>query len=232
MSTFDGIDASPFKENARYYYEREFLLILSKIVLCYKKIISNGERLKNNEDNIRDYIHNNYLNNKVVRSELNLCYHFECEPKEYGSSEGYLDIKIFNDNIFSNPQEYYILECKRLNNQNKRGKNGLNGKYIKDGILRFVKKKYSSFHRINGMIGFVVEKMDIGSNVMDINYLLSNRFTEANTTSQIISIDFIEDFTFQYFSKHKDIDKSDFKLYHLMLDFSDNLISDELPLRK
>lgn len=225
MSSFEELDASAFKENAEYYYEREFLLILSKITLCYKKIISNSDQLENNEDKIRDHLHCNYLNNQAVRNALNLFYHFECEPKEYGSSEGYLDIKIFNENIFSNPSEYYIIECKRLNNQNKRGRDGLNGKYIKDGILRFVQKKYSSFHRSNGMIGFVVEKMDIDSNISDINYLLSNTYPEANTTSQIISIDFIDDFKFQYFSQHRDIDESDFKLYHLMLDFSDNLIN-------
>lgn len=223
MSLFDDIDASAFKENAQYYYEMEFLLILSKIVLCYKKIISNGERLENNEDKIRDYIHCNYLNNQAVCNELNLSYHFECEPKEYGSSEGYLDIKIFNENIFSNPSEYYIIECKRLNNQTKRGRTGLNGKYIEDGILRFVRKKYSSFHRINGMIGFVVEKMDIDSNVSDINYLLSNIYSEANATTPITPIGFIEDFRFQYFSEHKDTDESYFKLYHLMLDFSDSI---------
>lgn len=225
MSLFDDIDASAFKENARFYYEREFLIILSKIILCYKKIISHGEKVENNEGKIRDYIHNNYLNNQAVRSELNLFYHFECEPKEYGSSEGYLDIKIFNANIFSNPSEYYIIECKRINNQNKRGRDGLNGKYIKDGILRFVQKKYSSFHRINAMIGFVVEQMDIDGNISEINYLLSNMYSEANATTQISSIDVIAKFKFQYFSEHKDIDQSCFKLYHLMLDFSDNLVA-------
>lgn len=223
MSLFDDIDATAFQE-AKNYYEEEFLFILSKIVLCYKRIVSNREFLENNEDKIRDYIHNNYLNNQAVRNELGLLYHFECEPKEYGSKEGYLDIKIFNGNIFSNPDEYYIIECKRLNNQCRRAKTGLNGKYVKDGVLRFVQKKYSAFHRINGMIGFVVEKLNIWDNINDINHLLTNEYKESNTIVVITSISAIEGFDFQYFSEHKGTDKVKFKLYHLMFDFSTNII--------
>lgn len=224
MSDFEEIDASSFEE-AKDFYNEEFLFVLSKIVLCYKKIISNGEKVNNNEDSIRDYIHLNYLNNQAIRNELELLYHFECEPKEFGVSDGYLDIKIFNSNIFSNPSEYFVIECKRLNNQHRKIKGGLNDSYIKEGILRFVQKKYSSYHRINGMIGFVVEDLDINENVKDINYLIANNYPESNTIVLISPITLIENFDFQYHSEHKDSDSKNFMLYHLMLDFSKNIKS-------
>lgn len=222
MSEFEEIDASAFEE-AKNIYEKEFLFILSKIALCYKRIVQNGEDLTNNEDAIRDHIHCNYLNNQTVLNELNLLYHFECEPKEFGTSDGYLDIKIFNSNIFQNKSEYFIIECKRINNQNKRGETGLNAKYITEGIVRFVQKKYSSFHRINGMLGFVVENMNISDNITDINHLLANTFKGSNTMVLVSPIDLIEDFDQLYYSEHKDIDNADFKLFHLMLDFSNNI---------
>ena len=222
MNEFDEIDASAFEE-AKNIYEKEFIFILSKIAICYKKIVTIGENLANNEDAIRDHIHCNYLNNQTVLNELNLLYHFECEPKEYGSTDGYLDIKIFNSNIFQNKSEYYIIECKRINNQNPKGATGLNAKYIKEGILRFVQKKYSAFHRINGMLGFVVEDMNISSNTSDINYLLTNTYKNSNTLILISPITLIENFDELYYSEHTDIDNLGFKLYHLMLDFSKNI---------
>ncbi|MBS0026714.1 hypothetical protein ACTJJ0_01770 [Chitinophaga sp. 22321] len=224
MSLFDEIDASLFLE-AGFIYETELLSIMSKIVTCYEKIKVNGDKVLNNEDNIRDHLYCNYLNNPFIRNELDLSYKFECEPKEFGTAEGYLDFKVFNENIFRNTDEYYIIECKRLNNKSRKSKSGLNGKYIKEGILRFVSKKYSAYHRINAMLGFIVESMDIGANIEDINYLLSSEFSEANATKPITKIAHIADFEFQYDSEHTDIEDKKLKLFHLMLDFSGHLSS-------
>lgn len=51
--------------------------------------------------------------------------------------------------------------------------------------MRFVEKKYSCYHRINAMIGFVVALLDINENVENINYMLTNIFPEANTVQHL-----------------------------------------------
>jgi len=223
MMAFENTDASNFLDNARFYYDRELLNILDKIVICYGLILANGELVSNNEDSIRDYIHCNYLNNIEVRTRLNFSYHFECEPKEFGTNDGYLDIKVFNENIFANPSEYYIIECKRLDAINPKGKTGLNAKYISDGILRFINKKYSSFHRVNGMIGFIVEDMDLDDNIANINHVIENHYPDANTIKYLTSNNSIVNCSYLYDSEHSDIENNKLKLYHLMLNFSANM---------
>ena len=115
MNSLEDIDASQF-EDASLFYEMEFVFILNKIYLFCEDIIKKGKYLENNEDKVRDFIYLNYLSNPAIKTKYDLYYHFECEPKEFGSTEGYLDIKICNENIFHNPNEYYIIECKRLDN--------------------------------------------------------------------------------------------------------------------
>ena len=223
MISFENTDASSFLDNAKYYYDRELLNILEKIALCYTRIVENYELVLNNEDAIRDYIHCNYLNNIDIRNELNFSYHFECEPKEYGVNDGYLDIKVFNENIFANPSEYYIIECKRLDSTNPKGTAGLNSKYINDGILRFIDKKYSCYHRVNGMIGFIVQQVNIDENVNCINDVLRDQYPNANTTKFLTKNNSIESYDYLYDSEHTDIDSNQLVLYHLMLDFSSNI---------
>lgn len=73
------------------------------------------------------------------------------------------------------------------------------------------------------MIGFVVEQMDICVNITNINNLLKKNFSDANTETVLSSHNFIEDFKYQYYSIHKDIEDKIIKLYHLMFDFSGNI---------
>ncbi|MBB2146834.1 hypothetical protein GM921_15125 [Pedobacter sp. LMG 31464] len=224
MKNFFGrFDASVFKQNAKLYYEGELVSILNKISQCHSISLSFNDLYRNNEDSIRDQLHCNYLNNTEIKKKIGLRYHFECEPKEFGVGEGYLDIKVFNANIFKNPSEYFIIECKRLNSLNLKGRTGLNAEYIEHGIMRFVKEKYSCYHRINAMIGFIVSKLDLDENINNINHLLINEFPDSNTT------DVIKPYSNQssqpFISKHYDVSKRPFRLYHLMLDYSSNLLS-------
>jgi len=74
------------------------------------------------------------------------------------------------------------------------------------------------------MLGFVVEKMDIRKNIVNINTLLKNpKINNCNITQEIQQEVFITDFEFHYSSKHRGIDNENFTLYHLMFDFSDNI---------
>jgi len=74
------------------------------------------------------------------------------------------------------------------------------------------------------MIGFVVESMDISSNIKNINNLLENNFTHSNTSIKLTVTDFIQKFPYQYYSEHTtNNSKKTIKLYHLMFDFSKNM---------
>ena len=117
------------------------------------------------------------------------------------------------------------MECKRLDNINTTGTTGLNAEYIKNGIIRFTSKYYSSFYRVNGMIGFVVTPLDIHANTDCINTLLETSFNEANTNRKITQANFIDGFEYHYSSSHSDSDNVPLDIYHLMFDFSGNISS-------
>lgn len=221
---FNSLDPSAFPGSEDFYIA-EFEIILTKIVCCYKMMIGNGDTVPNKEEKIRDILYNRYLNNNKVRNQIGLCFNIVCEPAEYinGECSGYVDLRIFSRNSLADTSAYYIIECKRLNNQNLRGKTGLNAEYIGSGIMRFVSGQYSTNKYLNGIIGFVVVQMDIDANVENINHLLKETFSEANTESVLTSLNFIRDFQYQYYSLHKGTDNKKIKLYHLMFDFSANM---------
>lgn len=218
------IDASSFIPSLEIY-EKEFENILRGITVCYQMMVKNGITVPNDENRIRDILRKDYLHKKQIRDCLGFTgeYIFEREGLE-DNGKGKVDIKIFTQNTFENPEEaYYIIECKRLDNQNLAGISGLNASYIKNGIKRFVERKYSTYYSINGMIGFVVEQMDICANITNINNLIKNNFADANTEIVLTSLNFIDNFKYQYSSIHKDIEGKKIKLYHLMFDFSENM---------
>jgi hypothetical protein len=214
------LDASEFvfKDKICSY---EFQTILSNVTTCYKKMIDSNESIPvNNENGIRDILLLNYLKSPEVKRELNLeKYLFDRETSENNSS-GRVDIRIMPVNPFISDEAYYILECKRLDNQARRGVSGLNYKYIDNGIQRFTTGFYSSYYKLNAMVGFVIEPLDIHSNVEDINHLLQNSFKHIDTTSLLIKEDFIDNFDFHYCSSHLTKENEELKLYHLMFDFA------------
>lgn len=183
-------------------------------------IASNKSIPINDENGIRDILLLGYLKNPVVKRELCLeDYLFDRETSE-NSSTGRVDIRIMPVNPFISDEAYYILECKRIDNKARRGVSGLNHKYINNGIQRFTTEFYSSYFKINAMVGFIVEPLDIHSNVEDINYLLENNFKDINTTDLLTKETFIENFDFHYSSSHKTEENQELKLYHLMFDFA------------
>ena len=221
---FNSLDTSAFPGSEDFYIA-EFESLLIKIVCCYNMMIDNGDTVPNKEVEIRDILYDRYLNDNKVRNQIGLYLNMVCEPAVYinGKCSGYVDLKIFSRNSLTDTSAYYIIECKRLDGQNLKGKTGLNAKYIKDGIMRFVGGRYPTNKYLNGMIGFVVERMDINANVTNINYLLKKMFFRANTETVLTSLNFIRDFQYQYYSLHKSTDNKKIKLYHLMFDFSANI---------
>lgn len=219
----DNLNASAFKYNNEPY-ELEFEKILTGITACYKMMINDNVSVPSNDENrIRDILLLNYLKKREIKTKANLTnYRFDREIPE-DTTKGRVDIRIISINDFKIDEAYYIIECKRLDNQKPTGTSGLNGEYINEGIMRFVTEYYSSYYGINGMIGFMVEQMDIDNNIKSINGLLTNNFETANTQKKLTHVDFIKKFRYSYYSIHNDIENKKIKLYHLMFDFSANL---------
>lgn len=219
---FSSLDASNFSGSIPFY-NNEFEKILSKITTCFQLMKTDQVVLENNENKIRDILLLNYLKNDGIRKKIDLFqWHFEREVQE-DHSIGRTDIKVISPNTFEKQEAYYILECKRLDNTNSTGTSGLNAKYIENGIDRFVTKYYSSYYRVNGMIGFIVDELEIDKNVKSINTLLSTSFPYINTKQEITKDYFIDNFEYHYNSIHSDKDGDELKIYHLMFDLSENI---------
>jgi hypothetical protein len=213
------LDASNFLFNNQVY-TREFESILEKITTCYQFLRKDNIKVPLNDENgIRDILVNDYINNTEIKKSIDLNYFVLPEVPE-SSSTGRTDIRIFSPNSFLNQKEYYIIECKRLDNNARRGVSGLNYKYIENGIQRFTTNFYSSYYKTNAMIGFVVEAFNIEDNIDDLNFLLENNFKHIETLAFITKESFIKNFDYHYHSNHKTKNGYNLKLYHLMFDFS------------
>ena len=215
---FSPLNASNFGYNNKFY-NTELEDVLSKIIDCYNHMVSNKVTLPNNENLIRDYILNNYLKKQWFKIKYGLTnYLFDRELIE---NTGRIDIRVMPVNPFLNDDAYFVIECKRLNNINPNGKTGLNAEYILEGICRFASEKYTNYHNANGMIGFVVDPMDIHGNITSMNKLLST-FIQANTIQELLEHKIHNKFKYSYFSTHR-TKKGEVLIYHLMFDFSQNI---------
>lgn len=209
--------------NASNIYIIEFKQLLAKIVLCYNRMIADSVVLENDENKIRDKLLLNYLKNDTIRHTIQLeDFLFDREVYE-DNSLGRTDIKVQTKDSFKKTAAYYIIECKRLNNINVTGKTGLNGKYVINGINRFVTGNYSSYYKVNGMIGFIVDDLDTDNNHSNINTVMQTHYPEIHVTQPLTIENFIPAFKYQYSSKHTTNNNHTLILYHLMFDVSKNI---------
>lgn len=210
------LNAEIFEDSFQIYHD-EFERILIATQECYKLLLSENIKVQNDENQITKIICKNYLENDAIRAHLNISdFYFilEAQEGEYGRT----DIRVITQNTFSATAAYYIIECKRLDSQNLRGKSGLNAKYIENGISRFMTPSYySSYHKLNGMLGFIVEKINIDENIKNLNFI-AKKFFAINMTYEI---SFHRHNIYQ--SKHLRSDSVEITLYHLMLDFSESI---------
>lgn len=222
---FTELNANGY-EYSSTYYQNEFENILRGIIVCYNYINSSSVSLPNDENEIRNIMLNKYLKvESFKRKYFNLAnYHFDLETIE---NAGRADIRILPINPYINDKAFYIIECKRLENRNLTGTSGLNAKYVKNGICRFVTKYYSTYFGINGMIGFVVDNLKIDENITNINSFLSQYLTNdvgeivnAASIKKISPIKISDTFKNCYTSTHQHKTEKDMILYHLMFDFS------------
>lgn len=220
--TFTELDATRYEYNGKFY-NAEFEFILTRMILCYYLMLKDGVRLPNDENKIRDVLMLKYLNNNRIRKDIGLIdYLFDREVPE-NTTQGRTDLKIQSHNTFSDTDAYFIIECKRLDDTNITGVNGLNGLYVGRGMSRFASGTYSSYYKVNGMIGFVVKQVDIDKNIEFINKLLVSSFSNIKTIGIITKQAIHEGFEYSYYSAHL-INNEECGLYHLMFDFSKNML--------
>jgi len=216
-------------------YDEQFIVILEGIVSAFNNMLLDFSSIENKETTIRNYLCKNYLQNDIFREKHSLIpFSFDAESAiiKDGQEIGYIDIKIKTAESFQKTQNYYTVECKRLDGDylDRRKthptlKNySLASEYIQNGIMRFVTKQYPTALGINGMVAFIVQSTNIDEGVSAINNLIHNKFKGTNTSQSLTKVNIIPEFDFAYFSSHKDVDNINFDLYHLMLDYSEIII--------
>lgn len=229
MTTISGMNAASFVYSSTRR-DTYFETVLTTCVEVYKEIINSSIELEDNENKIRDkflkYLQN--LDFKKSHELKNLKF-----DKETAENAGRADIRVLpTKDEYINDEEYYLIECKRLNSQNLNGISGLNAEYVKNGICRFVSGYYSTHYGCNALFGFVVEHVDMENDIVNnINSMLNVTMTNdhdvdvnANVIQQMCNQDFANSYPYSYISTHTHISGSELVLYHLMFDFSNNII--------
>lgn len=230
METSSSLNATSFvySQTRRDSY---FELILTTCVDVYHAIIGSAIQLANDENTIRD---------EFLKYLQDMCFKQSHElknlkfDKETVENSGRADIRVLpTKDEYINDEEYYLIECKRLDSKNLNGIYGLNAEYIKNGICRFVSGYYSTYYGCNAMFGFVVESVNNIDNelVGGINSLLNTTMTNdhrinvnAKTINPLQYADFANGYPYSYISTHTHISGKELVLYHLMFDFSNNII--------
>lgn len=168
-----------------------FKLIILHLHRCSREMketcIETGYELYNHEDRITNRLIANHLNfnNLRLRFILQSPETFIPNGDKY---RGRCDIKVVSDDWLSNQNDYYLIECKRID-----GADYLNRQFVSEGISRFVVNppKYPSYHKRNIMFGYVVKAIDIPDNTVKIDQLqgellvgvLSGRFSLVSNES-------------------------------------------------
>lgn len=216
------MDASNFLYTIPFK-EQEFQGILKACVEIFKDILLHNRKFLNLENDIRDGF-GEYLSDddfKMKTAPL-MNYHYEPEAIE---NQGRVDMKFIQVNPYEGTRSYFIIECKRIDGSKK-----LNSEYVKNGISRFVQNFYSSNFGFNGILGFVVNNIDIDNNIVNgINPLLcidmvndKNKIVNAQSTKYLIKTIDIDNYKFAYTSEHSCLNTT-LKLYHIMFDLSKNI---------
>lgn len=148
--------------------------ICNLIVEDYEK---NNLKLPNDENQIRSIMLEEYINKQKKAYGMS-SYKFDLEvPENYngkGNHKGRIDIRVLLKSDFEKNDAYYIVECKRID-----GSSNLNKKYVNEGVARFVTEKYSSYYGRNILLGFIVRKIDIVSNVNKIENIQNSDSNQA-----------------------------------------------------
>jgi len=193
--------------------------IITKLLECFDLMRQdcecNSVIIANNEIAIRDFLFCNYLNNDTVLRSVGFDdFMFISEaPENYVNNRpiGRADLQVFSIDRFRHRERYFIIECKRVD-----GNLTLNREYIDEGIRRFVGRmpKYTSYYKMNCMLGFVVKNIDISKNLDRINQLLQNDYSDIHVQ------DYLHEGTIPdtYISSHGEDETERITLIHVFPD--------------
>lgn len=177
--------------------------------------ILSKHHLYNHEDRITDRLIDQHLN----FNNLGLRF-ISQSPETFISTEdqyrGRCDIKVVSNNWFIDINDYYLIECKRID-----GENHLNRQYVLEGVSRFVvaPSKYPSHHKRNIMLGYVVKVVDIPNNTSKIEKLQCELLPKVIPTE--FSLRYNENAEFYHYGCTYQSDAiGSIELAHLFYDFS------------
>lgn len=203
--------------------------VLSKVFLCcemmQKDCLAQKITIKNLEEDLRDYLFNNYLNKDDIMEQvgLNEFRFFSEVPENYQNNKpkGRTDLQVISMNMFKHRNRYFTIECKRID-----GSKTLNRYYIENGVKRFVLPNplYSSYYRTNCMFGFVVKNINIDSNAQKISKLQLEDYDDVKVKSSFCSSLISENHTYTYEAEYFVQDSSDILLFHIFYDFSQLIV--------
>ena len=202
--------------------------IIDKILICSEMMvvdcINSNISIENHEEKIRNYLYENYLNNNYVRNkvglkQIKLGFIIEA-PEKYNVNEktylGRVDIKVVSENWFRNCNDYFIIECKRID-----GGTDLNKKYVDNGVCRFATNNilYSSNDDKNIMFGFVVKDINVDDNTTIINKI-QNETPNLCVKQEFTKADCKINNSYIYLSKYT-VKEKILELRHLFHKFSE-----------
>lgn len=196
-----------------------FSLIITHLYQCSRNMLQEciklGNKLHNHEDRITDRLVSQQLN----LNELGLRF-IPQSPETFISSEdqyrGRCDIKVVSNNWFVNSNDYYLIECKRID-----GESYLNHQYVTEGVSRFVTNppKYPSYHKRNIMFGYIVKNIDIPNNTIKIEQLQKKFLVDVLSKAFVLISSENTEF-YHYNCIYSSNNIGTIELAHLFFDFS------------
>lgn len=157
------MDVSVFEYQEVFYFN-QLKGLLYDICNAYVLICTKGQKIKNDENTIRDEF-GCYFENQDFKETTTTAkdYFFESEGRQQKTA-GRVDIRFLSPNCYGYQDAYFAIECKRLD-----GKAHLNKEYVENGVRRFTTGKYPSLLGCNAMIGFIVKTMNVFETCSGIN---------------------------------------------------------------
>lgn len=237
-----GLDASRFirsRKRKSAITEKRIINILNAVIDSYHRIkqekivfdYSTRGKIKQ-EDFLRNRFVDDFLHeqlNKIAEGTYKYIATKDAEEEYRTIIDNVLHndpidihITIINLTDFNNAQKapYFAIECKRFTS-------GSISAYLGD-IKKFTERSYTQTRlSFEGQIGFI-ENADIASSkiVQNLNNNLSLKTSPINTLENINPYLIQEKFPSSYKSKHRKLNKIDFEIFHLFLDYSDIVIRD------
>ena len=199
------MDATVFAYR-KVFYESQLQGILHDVCVVYQQICSQGYKLQNDENVIRNEF-GRYFSNQDCKSNMTTAYRYYYDYEScLQNTGGRVDMRFLPLDCFGVQDVFFAIECKRLD-----GKNRLCKEYVENGIRRFTTGKYPSHLGCNAMLGFVVCAIDLGATVNMVNSHLTmdeQLKTQSTKMAQQVRLE----------SQHKT--PYNFVLYHLWTDFT------------